>query len=138
MSAPAPSEGITHVAASEGLGDLLHMVGASLALSSYGTGQLILIGRKPDGTLGITQQNFDQRWALHGAIAACRLDRALSSGDSRTYWSRERLAIACMTPSLCRALRSPLAISIFMRWAWVMAAHRCSYPASTTALERQT
>jgi uncharacterized protein (TIGR03032 family) len=85
VSGPALSEGVTQVSASEGLGDLLQSVGASLALSSYGTGQLILIGRKPDGTLAINQQNFDH------AMGLAWRDRRLLLGSRTQLWRFEDL-----------------------------------------------
>ena len=54
----------THISVSPGLSDLLATLRGSLALTSYETGQLILIGRKPDGGLHFTHQTFDRAMGL--------------------------------------------------------------------------
>jgi len=58
MKSASPASSDTRISVSPGLADRLEELGASLALTSYRTGQLILIGRKPDGVLHFTHQTF--------------------------------------------------------------------------------
>ncbi len=55
----------TRVSASRGLTEWLAVNGLSLALTSYQTGQLILLGALPDGRLSMHERNFVRAMGLH-------------------------------------------------------------------------
>jgi uncharacterized protein (TIGR03032 family) len=57
----------TTISASRGLVDFLRTHGVSFALTSYQTGQLMLIGVLPDGRLSVFQRNFVRAMGLASA-----------------------------------------------------------------------
>jgi uncharacterized protein (TIGR03032 family) len=78
------------IAASRGMADWLATNDTSLAVSSYQTGQLFLIGRLPNGALSLHQQNFDramgvwadtQRIYVATAFELSRLENVLRPGQ---------------------------------------------------------
>ncbi len=93
-AAAPPAEGEpkieTAISASRGLVDFLRTHRLSFALTSYQTGQLMLIGVLPDGRLSIFQRNFvramglcagAQRMYVSAIAQVWRLDNVLKSGQ---------------------------------------------------------
>lgn len=61
----APASGQTQISTSRGFTDWLAQHNVSLALTSYQSGQLMLIGPLPDGRLSVFQRNFIRAMGLH-------------------------------------------------------------------------
>ena len=93
-AAAPPAEGEpkieTAISASRGLVDFLRTHRLSFALTSYQTGQLMLIGVLPDGRLSIFQRNFvramglcagAQRMYVSAIAQVWRLDNVLKNGQ---------------------------------------------------------
>jgi uncharacterized protein (TIGR03032 family) len=64
--ASQPEEQSTQITASRGFARWLALYGASLAFTSYQTGQLFLVGVTPNGTLSLHQRNFLRAMGLAG------------------------------------------------------------------------
>lgn len=89
-NAMTPPEAGTRITVSRGLHDWLRARRASLAFSSYQTGQLFLVGAHPNGTVSFNQQNFVRamgltwhlgRLYLGGAAQIWRLENILRPGE---------------------------------------------------------
>ncbi len=87
---PAPGSDRTKISASRGLAEWLAVNSLSLALTSYQTGQLILVGTLPGGRLSVHERNFvramglcatSQRLYLATIAQIWRLDNVLRPGQ---------------------------------------------------------
>ncbi len=74
QSAAAPDTvEATKVTASRGFTEWLAINGASLALTSYQTGQLILLGALPQGRLSVHERNFVRAMGMHATAQRLHL-----------------------------------------------------------------
>ncbi|GAB5377268.1 MAG: TIGR03032 family protein [Acuticoccus sp.] len=65
-AAAAQGEVLTNVSCSRGLAQWLALHNTSIAFTSYQTGQLFLVGARPDGALSLHQRNFVRAMGLIG------------------------------------------------------------------------
>jgi uncharacterized protein (TIGR03032 family) len=78
-----PALGETSISVSRGLGGWLEANRASLAFTSYQTGQLFLVGVLPNGSISFNQQNFTR------AMGVCRDGNRLWVGSLFQLWRLE-------------------------------------------------
>ena len=100
----------TRISCSGGLADWLVRNGVSLALSSYQTGQLYLVGVRPDGKINFHHVGGRARRACGPILSGWYSRRRTRCCDSKTSWRRIS-AWARPTGIICRASRTRRAIS---------------------------
>jgi len=80
-----PTLGSTNIEVSRGLAGWLETHRASLAFTSYQTGQLFLVGMLPSGSVSFNQQNFSR------AMGICRDGERLWVGSLFQLWRLENM-----------------------------------------------
>jgi uncharacterized protein (TIGR03032 family) len=92
--AAAPNKAATQSAASRGFANWLHAQRCSLALTSYQTGKLVLVGRMPDGRLSFHQQSYQRAMGVHAEsqrlylaslFQIWRLENVLARGERANH-----------------------------------------------------
>ena len=108
----------TAISTSRGFLDWLVTNRMSVALTSYQTGQLLLIGPKANGRLSVFQRNFVRAMGLWPIPSGSISQPLPISGAWRTCLglaSRQAMRVNTMIVYMCRVPRIPQAISTSMR-----------------------
>ncbi|MDF1584884.1 TIGR03032 family protein [Marinimicrococcus flavescens] len=82
---PAQKPGHTQISVSRGFGGWLQANGASLAFTSYQTGQLFMVGARPDGKVSFHQRSFQR------AMGLCATPQRLYLASLYQIWRLENV-----------------------------------------------